>query len=114
MTSIAASFDWLLALVSGPFVTFILTIAVALIGYLMLLGQFPVRRAAFAILGAFILIGSGQIAQSLFVAIPQTQPLPPALEFQELPERELGNAPPPAPSRRGNPFDPYSGDEPVN
>ncbi|MEL6529158.1 MAG: TrbC/VirB2 family protein [Pseudomonadota bacterium] len=111
---ITAALEWVLTLLTGPLVTIILSISVAAIGFLMLLGELPVRRAALTILGGFILIGAGQIAQSLVLAVPVSpQPVTPtaATSFDE---RNLGDPPAPPPRRRGNPFDPYSSNETVN
>ncbi|QUL36890.1 TrbC/VirB2 family protein [Erythrobacter sp. JK5] len=115
MTStLTAALDWLVALVTGPLVTVLLTIAVAVVGFQLLTGRIAVRRGALVILGGFILIGSGQIATALITAVPQgsvpvAAPPVPAVAIA----RELESTAPP-PSRRGNPFDPYAGNETVD
>ncbi|MEM8724841.1 MAG: TrbC/VirB2 family protein [Pseudomonadota bacterium] len=114
MTAIAASIEWLVALVTGPLVTGLLTLAVAIVGFRLLSGRSSLRQGAFVLIGSFILIGSSYIAQSLVNVVPREvavpAPPPPSAE----PPRDLPEPPPAPPSERGNPFDPYSGNAPVN
>jgi len=114
VTSIEAALAWFVSLTTGPLATIILTIAVAIIGFLMLAGQLPIRRGGLVILGGFILLGSGQIAQSLVTAMPSTNPPLIVSSVPPTPERVLEDPPAPPEPRRGNPFDPYAGSESVN
>ncbi len=101
-------------LITGPLVSGLLTLAVAIIGFRLLFGRKSIRQGAFVLVGGFILIGSAHIAQSLVDAVPRASAVPASADtagrLRELP----GTKPAPPARRRGNPFDPYAGNEPVN
>jgi hypothetical protein len=115
VSSLATAATWFTSTVSGPIVTSLLTIAVALLGFSMLSGRLPLRRACEIILGCFLLVGATGISTSMLSFLPtgvppSIDPEPVSIEVQALPP--LG--PDPAPSLpTGNPFDPYAGQQSV-
>lgn len=113
VTSIASSVEWLVTLVTGTLATGLMTLAVAIIGYRMLAGQSSIRQGAYALIGSFVLIGSAYMARSLVEVLPRVEAAPPPPAPVEAP-RDLPEVVPDPPRQRGNPFDPYSGNEPVN
>ncbi len=107
MTPFEAGIHWLLALVSGPVITTLLTLSIAFVALGMLFGHVSFRRAGQVVLGSFILVGSAEIAQSLIELIPrENEQL--IVPERHAPARILPDAPL-APARDGNPFDPYAG-----
>jgi hypothetical protein len=116
MTAIAAAAHWFAALLTGPLVTALLVVAVAVFGMGMLAGRLSLRRGMEVVIGCFVLAGATEIAGSMMQRTPGAElpalPSGPAvLVEQALPP--LGPDPAPrAPS--GNPFDPYAGNRPVN
>lgn len=113
---ITAAADWVTELVTGPALTSLLLIAIAVLAFTMLSGRLPLRRGSLVILGCFILTGAAEISRSMMEFLPNTPvpalPSSPApIEVQELPA--LGPKPERTPST-GNPFDPYPGGKPVN
>jgi hypothetical protein len=116
MTAIAAAAHWLTALLTGPLVTALLVVAVAVLGMGMLAGRLSLRRGMEVVIGCFVLAGATEIAGSMMqrapgTALPALPSAPVAVVEQALPP--LGPDPAPrAPS--GNPFDPYAGGQPVN
>jgi type IV secretion system protein VirB2 len=116
MSVTTAATDWVVGLVTGPILTTLLLIAIALLAFTMLSGRLPLRRGSLVILGCFILTGAAEISRSMMEFVPNT-PIPalpsgPApIKVQELPA--LGPKPERTPST-GNPFDPYPGGKPVN
>ena len=107
MTSIELSMEWLLALLTGPLVTILLTLAIAFVAFAMLMGEISFRRAGLVVVGSFLLVGSAELAQSLSDFMPRDHVAiivpPPAQQARQLPEPVI------EPPRTGNPFDPYSG-----
>ena len=57
--------EWIARLLTGTSATIIATIAVAVIGLLLMLGEVSITRTARVILGCFIVFGSGVIAAGL-------------------------------------------------
>ena len=120
MSSMQASAEWILALFQGPLIIGLAVIAVAMLGFNMLAGRLRLHKAFQAILGCFLLVGSGAIAQSLMGFRPvETMALP--LSTTDFEDRERVAMPPsitrpPAaqPVARGNPFDPYAGNQPMD
>ncbi|MEP3049866.1 MAG: TrbC/VirB2 family protein [Erythrobacter sp.] len=110
--AIETAVQWLLALLSGSLVTYLLGLAIGIAAIGMLFGHISARRTGQIVLGSFILVGAGEIAQALILVAPQP-PLAVVFENHEQP-RVLPPAPPPTPSQAGNPFDPYSGDQATN
>lgn len=99
---IMAATDWVSATLFGPLATSIAIIAIALLGFAMLGGRIPIRRAAYAIIGCFLLFGAKGIADGLRSATQgQTPPIlaaaPPPPAFT-----------PPPPTNSGA-YDPYAG-----
>lgn len=97
---IGAAMDWCLSLVSGPLVTAIATLAVAGIGFALLAGRLPVRRAMTVVVGIFLLAGVGPVIDVLPSVTSNggssAAPTP-------APEPMRGNTPSP------DAFDPYAG-----
>lgn len=58
---IGTAMEWCLSLVSGSLVTAIATVAVAGIGFALLAGRVPVRRAVMVVIGIFLMAGAGSI-----------------------------------------------------
>ncbi len=113
MSVLAAANEWLIELVTGPLATGLLTLAVAILGLALLTGRNSWKRGAHIAIGAFVLIGSSVIAQALITSVPRGE-VPAAPVGSADPPRQLPEPPPSPPDRRGNPFDPYSGNNAVN
>lgn len=64
-SSFAAASDWVGGLVFGPTVVTLCVLAVALLGFAMLTGRLPVRRAGLVVLGCFVLLGAPTIVAGL-------------------------------------------------
>ncbi|MFL0357583.1 TrbC/VirB2 family protein [Erythrobacter sp. GH1-10] len=120
MSSIALAIEWLGSLVAGPAATTILGLAVALVGFELLTGRIAIRRGFCVVMGAFVLIGSAGIAQTLISLHPQqlSPAAPPDKQlsgYDASPRdslEEAGQIPPQV--QRGNPFDPYAGHQQTN
>ncbi len=102
----AAAVQWLDSTLLGTVATGVAVIAVASVGFLLLLGRVDVRRAAQVIFGCFILFGASSIAAGIMRAVNadgappkvQTAPPPPPTD------------PPAAPQTRpAAAYDPYAG-----
>lgn len=109
MTSIEAAIVWLTGLLPGSLATFLATFAIAFVGFRLMSGRMMVRQGALIVLGCFILLGSGLIAQSLLdVAYV------PGIDDGPVPVADFGVPPPElratASPEGGNPFDPYGRD----
>ncbi len=63
--TVLAAAAWIRALAIGTPATIIATIAIAAVGFLMLAGRLPLRRAGSVLLGCFIIFGAGNIATAL-------------------------------------------------
>lgn len=64
-TSIGTASHWVIALVGGSIATTLLTLSLAAVGFAMLSGRLPLRRAALTILGCFMFLGASTIAAAL-------------------------------------------------
>ena len=96
-----AATNWALGTLFGSLAISLCVIAVAFFGLAMLSGRVSLRRGAILVLGCFLLLGAGQIAQGL-VTLPQavgTRPEPVVMTFEAKPAKPL----PPAN------YDPYAG-----
>lgn len=98
---IGSAMEWCLSLVSGPLVTAIATVAVAGIGFALLAGRLPMRRAVTVVVGIFLMAGAGSATHTVQIVTSEqessTAPLP------STPRPVYGNTPSP------NAFDPYAG-----
>jgi hypothetical protein len=65
MHSINQPLFWILDLISGPFATTLMTLAVAFAGLRMLAGYSNPRRVVLIVAGSFIIIGANDIAVSI-------------------------------------------------
>lgn len=63
--SIDSATQWVTGLASGSMASALLTLAIAGIGFGMLSGRLPIRRAGLVIVGCFIFIGAPTIALAL-------------------------------------------------
>lgn len=115
LNSFDAAIGWISNLLSGSLATALLIIAVAMIGYSLLLGHLSARKGITLSLGILFVLGSSQLARSLVGSIPHYHSSPPLTSAYERPpplrlEEEI-------PEERGalvgvqagNPFDPYRG-----
>ncbi|WP_422345875.1 TrbC/VirB2 family protein [Parasphingorhabdus sp.] len=97
---------WIDGVLLGPIATFIAIVAVALLGFAMLMGRINIRRALSVLLGCFLLFGARGIAEGLRsvggneVATPPLAAGPPPPIYPNLPKAHGGNS---------NAFDPYAG-----
>lgn len=115
MSVIGAAAGWVMSAVSGPAVTAMMAIAVAVFAVSMLFGRLAIRQGFRLVLGCFILTASAEIAQSVAGSVSESEfdmglPQPSPVEAASL--APLG----PDPHTRtqdGNPFDPYAGAKPV-
>ena len=101
-----AATAWLVELLAGSSVTILATVAIAILGYSVVIGQGTVRSGGRVVIGCFILLGAASITNGLVdIVESDVQPLP-AIESQpvEFPEPVFKPAP-----QSVNPFDPYSG-----
>lgn len=78
-----AAVNWLSSLLLGSLGTTVAVIAVATIGFLMLTGRLPTRRAATVIIGCFILFGAGAIANGIIGSLRPSEPPPPQVAVAE-------------------------------
>jgi type IV secretion system protein VirB2 len=112
---IGAAAEWVMSAMSGPAVTAIMTIAVAVFAVSMLAGRLSIRQGLRLVLGCFILTGSAEIAQSVTGWVSEsefdtgTSPTAPVEASTLAP---LGPKPH-TQTQSGNPFDPYAGAKPV-
>ena len=110
-SSLVAAIGWIEALLARRLATAVAILAIALIGFRMLLGQVSVRRAAGVILGCFIVFGAPLIARGLIGAIERASPAASTLDPMGYGSGPLlGPAPTAPPARGGNPFDPAAAD----
>lgn len=118
MTPLEGSANWLIGLTTGQIAIVLANLAVAIFGLGMLSGRLEIRKGFYVIVGCFLLLGSATIASTLVGALPANENLP----YREAPYESLPSTRAPldfeTPSRpvtrRGNPFDPYSGDQPTD
>jgi type IV secretory pathway VirB2 component (pilin) len=110
--SIASSVEWIQDLLTGQLSVALSVLAIALLGYAMLLGRVQLAAAARVVVGCFILSGASTIATTLLAtqqsgAVADPPASPPAIQWSEPPP------PLPAPEATGvNPFDPYANSAP--
>lgn len=71
-SAIVIAVRWIQDVALGSLATAAAVIAVACLGFLMLRGHLPVRRAATVLLGCFVLFGASVIAQSL-IAVAESR-----------------------------------------
>ncbi len=97
---------WIDGLLLGPIATAIAVVAMALLGFAMLMGRIDIRRGLSVFLGCFLLFGARGIAEGLRSVSADEGTLP----------MVAGPPPPPiypnAPTTHGNnsnAFDPYAG-----
>ena len=102
--AIDGAVQWGLALLTGSLSTSIAVVAIAGLGFAMLQGDIPVRRATRFVLGCFILFGAPMIAQALLTT---TARIPSGNSNSETATLKL--PPQPTPRSAPNPFDPNSG-----
>lgn len=109
MTAIEASTSWVESLLFGPVALSLMTLAVAVFGFRLLLGHGTLREAATILAGCFVLVGASQLSAFLRPDPSQTtysavSAIPLAAEPE--PVRSLPRV---APSQSGpNPFSPYA------
>ena len=98
--AIPAAFDWVAGTLLGGVALGLCILAVAYIGFLMLLGRLPVREGLRVVLGCFILFAAPVIASAFVGLANQDTPLQQAsAAIEDNPRGEL----PPAD------YDPYAG-----
>ena len=64
-SALAASIAWINGLLLGSLATGLCVLGVSLVGFLMLMGQIPIRHGMRVILGCFVLLGAPVIAAGL-------------------------------------------------
>ena len=99
---IVDSIAWLNGLVGGTLAVSLAVIGFALLGFLLLSGRLPTRRAGRVVIGAFLLFGAPAIAAGLILGgseVSAPPPPPPVPVATEAPRADL----PPAN------YDPYAG-----
>ena len=115
MNALEAATAWIVATMSGPMITAILTIAVAVFGLNMLSGRVSMRRCAELTLGCFLLAGSAEVARSIIGLATSGHGSASAVETQPVRADAKAVLAPAsvdiAPA--GDPFDPYPGGKPV-
>ena len=92
---------WLNQLMAGQLVAILLTLAIASIGLMALYGRVSVRRAGAVVLGCFLVVGAGRIAEALMNAGGQEVGRGSAVDRPDFV--------PPAPAPAPTPYDPYAG-----
>ena len=98
---IGTAVEWCVSLVSGPWVTAIATVAVAGIGFALLAGRMPVKRAALVVVGIFLMAGAGSVVRMAPNVASDSGALPPYV----LPSSQKPSDAAPSPDA----FDPYAG-----
>lgn len=63
--SLVTASHWLVALITGSIATTLLTLAIASLGFAMLTGRLPLKRAGMTILGCFLFLGASSTAAAL-------------------------------------------------
>jgi type IV secretory pathway VirB2 component (pilin) len=95
---------WVMALLSGQATTVLCTIAIAVLGYSLMAGRIPIRKAILAVLGCFLLFGATHLANDLQKLARSNIPVEPdIITVSPPPEIE-----PEAPLPPAN-YDPYAG-----
>jgi type IV secretion system protein VirB2 len=62
VSPLGSAFQWVGSFFQNDAAISLCVIAVALLGYTMLMGRWPIRRAALVIIGCFVLLGAPLIA----------------------------------------------------
>lgn len=96
--------DWLREVLSGSLATALGIVAISLVGLSLFQGRLRLQRAAFVVVGIFLLLGAPMISAGI---IGNLHPALPAIVDKTV-------APPPVipqnrPALSANPFDPYAG-----
>ncbi|MFW2446751.1 TrbC/VirB2 family protein [Qipengyuania citrea] len=100
-SALAASIAWINGLLLGSLATGLCVLGVSLVGFLMLMGQIPIRHGMRVILGCFVLLGAPVIAAGLAGAWQSASP--PAPDPEVYVPTEVREPLPPAD------YDPYAG-----
>jgi type IV secretory pathway VirB2 component (pilin) len=98
---VLAAVHWAEAVLIGPLATGLAVVAIAGLGYHLLTGQIALRRAGQVLLGLFILFGAPTFARELAATLRGSG--------QAMPDQAGAAAPPPAPTLKQEPRDPYAG-----
>lgn len=107
MTAIEASTAWIQSLLFGPVATSLMALAVAAVGFRLLLGYGSVREAGTVLAGCFVLTGASQISARLDTGRSQIVLAPVAVKPRPAePARPLPKAVPP--QENPSPFFPYT------
>lgn len=64
-SSVVTASNWVLALLGGTIATALLSLAIAGLGFSMLTGRLPLRRAGVTIAGCFVMLGASTVAAAL-------------------------------------------------
>ena len=96
--------DWINGTLFGSLAIGLSVIAVAIVGFIMLSGRFPVRRGLQVIVGCFILLGAPVIAAS-FTGLWQDTGAPP----EALPTTAAAELSKPRADLPPAQYDPYAG-----
>lgn len=67
-TALHSAVEWVCGVLLGTTATVVATLAIAGVGYLLLMGRLPIQRGASVILGCFILFSARQVASGLLAA----------------------------------------------
>lgn len=108
---------WIINLTDSSIITGIAVIAVATVGFGMLSGRLQSAKAFRVVLGCFVLVNCGALAgmivegfsTNLAIESQARDLILPVETSQEL--RGMERSPSRQPVYRGNPFDPYTGDQ---
>jgi type IV secretion system protein VirB2 len=103
-SAISAATGWASDLIFGPLATSIAVIAIAWIGFAMLIGRIDIRRGLWVVIGCFLLFGARGITDGLR-SVAASDANPPAAVAPPPPSY----AKPPARRQTANAFDPYAG-----
>lgn len=98
---IGASVAFVHASALGSLATVVAVLAVVSLGYAMLAGRVPVRRAAIVLIGCFIIFGATAIARTLTALGGEPHSTVPAMPTSADPL--------PTPQVAASPYDPYAG-----
>jgi type IV secretory pathway VirB2 component (pilin) len=103
---VLAATDWVQGTLLGTLATIVAVIAVAAIGFLMLLGRVDLRRGATVLFGCFVLFGAPVIAKGLRGIISGSETVYATSESRMMKPLVI---PPPPPQPKPNAVDPYAG-----
>jgi type IV secretion system protein VirB2 len=105
VSALIAAVDWLQALLLGTVGTTVAVIAIGIVGFRMLLGNFALRDGFRAAAGIFILFGGPLIARGLMATLDSS----PVSQDISIPTSAASSPAPQSPATKSNPFDPYIG-----